>query len=302
MRILITGSNGLLGQKLTRNFLTHGHDLIGLDLHDSPYISDAPYRYIQQDMTFRKAALETIRRVEPDVIIHTAAMTGVDRCELERETCWKINVEATDTVVTGAVKTGARVVFISTDYVFDGSAGPYSESDSPNPINYYGRSKLAAENLVRGGGAPHIIFRTIVLYGAAINANACFLTWLLGKLRLNRQVFIVTDQWGNATLADDLASAVERGVLLGREGLFHVGGRDYLTRFEFAVRVARFFGLDESLIQPITTDKLQQPAKRPLRSGLEIDYAERELFISFQTLEESFRIYQEQEKLVKSES
>ena len=300
MRILITGSNGLLGQKLLHTLSTESFDLIGVDLGPESFVKDVDHLYVPLDLTSLKTNDKTIRRLNPQIIVHTAAMTTVDLCEQEKEKCWRINVTATDKVVTIANKIDAKIILISSDYVFDGEKGPYKEDDIPNPINYYGRSKLAAENLVRGTAKRWAIVRTIVLYGVGINVRSSFVTWLLDKLRNNKLVHIVNDQWGNTTLVDDLARGIERILLLEKTGIYHIGGRDFMTRYEFAQAVAELFDLDTRLINPVNTSDLRQPAKRPLKSGLDIEKAERDLFISFNDVKNSLTLYREQEQLMKN--
>ena len=295
MRIFITGSNGLLGQKLLHTFSTNIHELTGCDLADGSLIADVIHSYRQMDITDRRQTMTVTGELAPQVIVHTAAMTEVDRCETEKEMCWRINVIGTENVLDGASRVGAKVIFISSDYIFDGKNGPYDEEAVPNPICYYGRSKLAAENLIRGSGLDWTIIRTIVLYGCGVNVRSSFVTWLLGALRAGKRVHIVNDQWGNTTLVDDLAVGIERTLILGKSGIFNVAGRGYRTRCEFALRIAKIFNLSSDLISPISTGELRQAAPRPLRSGLVIDKAERELYISFRTMDESLKLYKNQE-------
>lgn len=301
MRVLITGCNGLLGQKLTNTLGSVRYDLFGIDLGDEGLLHDRLEQYHKLDIVKRRDTVSLIQNIHPDVIVHTAAMTGVDACEREKEKCWQINVVGTDNIVMGASRTGAKLVFISSDYVFDGKKGPYSEEDPPNPICYYGKSKLAAENLIRGSALHWTIIRTIVLFGLGINIRSCFVTWLLKMLRERQDVYIVSDQWGNVTLVDDLARAIERVILLERLGLFHVGGSEYLTRCELARQAAAIFELDANLIRPVLTEELHQPAPRPLKSGIDIEKAEKELYISFHNVGDSLRIYREQEQKLKTQ-
>lgn len=294
-RILVTGSNGLLGQKLLHTLNGETRQLIGIDLTGKSFIKDVPHEYRRLDLTDKKALVEAVIGIEPQVIVHTAAMTAVDKCEMEKELCWNINVTATDNVITAAKKVSARVIFISSDYIFDGKKGPYKEEDLPNPVNYYGRSKLAAENILRGSGLDFAIIRTIVLYGIGIDVRASFVTWLLEQLRARKSVRIVNDQWGNTTIVDDLAAAIDRTIALQRKDILHVAGHDYLTRYEFALKIADFFELNRKLIIPIPSSALRQPARRPKRSGLEVDRAESELYMSFRTVEESLTLYKNQE-------
>ncbi|NQT34814.1 dTDP-4-dehydrorhamnose reductase [bacterium] len=299
MRILITGSNGLLGQKLLNQLNKDQTQLIGIDLGDENLVKNVPHEYLKHDLTNRKTTIGTIRSLKPQIIVHTAAMTEVDRCEMEKELCWNVNVVTTDQIVTAAGKIGSKVIFISSDYVFDGKNGPYDENDLPNPIGYYGRSKLAAENIVRGSGLNWAVVRTIVLYGNGIKVRSSFVTWLLDQLRKRKNVRIVDDQWGNSTIVDDLASGIDRLITLDREGIYNIAGQGFMTRYEFALKIAELFDLNSELIIPIATSKLRQPAKRPMRSGIEVHKAERELYIKFRDAEDSLVLYKQQENELK---
>ncbi len=291
MRILVTGSNGLLGQKLVAGLLKDNHIVCGLDLQESSYLEYSSIEYQKVNITSRRETSDRVKNWKPEVIVHCAAMTAVDACETEREMCWKVNVDGTENICIAASKVEAKVIYISTDYVFDGESGPYSEEDTPNPGGYYAKSKLAGENVVRGSGNNPTVIRSIVIYGFGKNIKSSFVTWLVGELRSGRKVRIVDDQWGNSTIADDLANAIGRLIKLEKHGLYHMGGSSFITRFEMATRIARFFELDESLITPITTAELKQPAKRPLRSGLLINKAESELSYNFLDLEQSLQLY-----------
>lgn len=296
MRILVTGCNGLLGQRLLTTFSHDGNDLYGMDLARCPINKGMSFNYLSQDLTSHKSTVNSIRDIDPEIIIHTAAMTGVDDCETERGKCWQANVTATEYVVKAAKGAEAKVIYISTDYIFNGKDGPYSEEHPADPISYYGRSKLAGENVVRGGMINYAIVRSIVLYGLGLQAKASFLSWLLKMLRESKEVRIVTDQWGNTTIADDVALGISKIIELNRTGIYNIGGRDFLSRFDFARIAARYFQLDADLIHPISTAELNQPAPRPLKSGLIIDKAERDLGVTFRSLKESFALYKSQEE------
>ncbi|MDP8238506.1 MAG: SDR family oxidoreductase [Candidatus Hatepunaea meridiana] len=295
MKILITGSNGLLGQKLLSVLTKDTNELYGIDLADKAIVNNILHQYECLNLTNTKTTIDAILGIGPDIIIHTAATTAVDNCEQEKELCWNSNVLTTENIIKASKKTGSKVIFISSDYVFDGKNGPYSEEDLPNPINYYGRSKLAAENMLRGSGLNWTIVRTIVLYGIGINTRSSFVTWLLRQLRTGNTVQIVNDQWGNTTIVDDLATGIERITMLDRKGIYNIASHDYMNRYEFAVKIAEFFDLDCGLISSITTSSLNQPADRPLRSGLKVDKAEKELYISFRTLAEALTLYKKLE-------
>jgi len=212
----------------------------------------------------------------PQVIVNTAAFTNVDDCETDRSMAWQVNVTLVETLARLARVTDAHLVHFSTDYVFDGAKGPYTEVDIPSPINYYGKTKLAGENACLSSGADATVVRTNVVYGPG-TSRIDFVHWVLMNIESKTEMRIVTDQISNPTYVDDLAEAVTRIIMRKRTGLYHVGGSDYVSRFDFAKRIADFFKLDSSMMTPITTAELHQPARRPLRGGLVSIKAESDL-------------------------
>jgi len=219
------------------------------------------------DIADRSALKDAVMRFMPEVIVNAAAMTNVDACEMERQLAWTLNVTVVEHLVRIARATDAHLVHLSTDYVFDGEAGPYTEEDLPAPINYYGKSKLAGENAITTAGIDHAILRTNVVYGPP-SGRPDFVQWVIKALDTSRPITVVTDQFSNPTYVDDLAMAIIRVVERKRTGLYHIGGADYLSRYDFARRIATFFKVSTDLIRPITTAELQQAAKRPLKGGL----------------------------------
>jgi dTDP-4-dehydrorhamnose reductase len=217
-------------------------------------------------------------------------MTNVDACEKERELAWKVNVGGVENIIEAAKRIDATVLHVSTDYVFDGKAGPYTEEDRPEPLSYYGRSKLASENQLRVSGVKFVIARTMVLYGYASGIRSNFALWLIQNLEKNTPVHVVNDQMGNPTLADDLAHALVSGIELDRTGIYHIAGREIVSRYDFALKLAKIFGFDQDLITPIKTSQLKQPATRPLNSGLVTLKAEVELGYRPSTMEEGLTI------------
>ena len=288
---MVLGCNGLLGQKVSE-LIARGTscELILCSRSEKPLapIPDVPY--VRVDITKRREVRNAVAEWEPHAIVNAAAMTNVDKCETEKELAWKINVGGVENIVEAARRTDATVVHVSTDYIFDGKAGPYSEDDRPRPLNYYGRSKLASENHLRASGLKYFIARTIVLYGYASGAKTNFALWLIQQLERREPVRVVDDQVGNPTLADDLAHAIVSAIELEKAGIFHVAGRDIASRFDFAMTCARKFGFDTDLITPIKTIQLRQPAERPLKSGLVTLKAEVELNYRPSTTEEGITI------------
>ncbi len=289
------GANGLVGQKLTEIFSQdRSFDLLISARQSEAYNKAASFGYVQLDATNLAAVKELVWHFAPEVIINAAAYTDVDGCEREKELSWKANVTAVENLVMASRLVGARVIHISTDYVFDGKAGPYDETAVPNPLSYYGKEKLASENAVRASGENWAIVRTMVVYGVAPKVKKNFAIWLVQELQKGHRVNIVCDQFGNTTLADDLARGIYELVRQNKRGLYHMAGSDILSRYEFARKLADVFGFDKSLIHPIKTAELNQLAVRPLQSGLITLKAQAELGVTFLSSEESLKKFKEQ--------
>ncbi|GAB4421263.1 MAG: dTDP-4-dehydrorhamnose reductase [Bacteroidia bacterium] len=277
--ILLTGSNGLLGQKIV-SLLAGRPDttLIATARGDNRHPLRTGYIYEDADLTEAtrwQALFETYR---PDVLIHTAAMTLVDVCEDDHVGCDAINVDAVATLVALCRQYDTHLVHISTDFVFDGAAGPYRESDVPNPVNYYGLSKLRAEQLILDSGLPAAILRTILLYGATpAMSRSNIVLWVKSSLEAGKSIQIVNDQWRSPTLAEDLAAASVLAADQRARGIYHISGPDWLGVHELAYRVADFWQLDASLISETRSDLLRQRAMRPPRTGFVLDKARYEL-------------------------
>lgn len=262
-RILVTGSSGLLGNKIVE---LAESDYLVIPTHNTKALhSDS----LKLDITAAGETLSLIERIKPDAVIHTASETNVDRCETEKEHAWRTNVEGPRNLALACDKVNAKLVCISTDYVFDGEKGVYKESDKPNPINYYGLTKLEGENQVIQKCQNHAILRTSVLYGwHPWKQN--FATWAIGQLRQNRQIAVVEDHYNTPTLVQNLAEMTVEVVEKDLQELYHVSGSERISRYEFARRIAMTFNLDAGLIQPIKMNQLVTwIAKRPRDSSLD---------------------------------
>ena len=291
--LLVLGCHGLLGQNLVRMATSHQR-VTGIDLEDSTFLDYHRFNYISGDLT-DSSLVDLIRQQKPDQIVNCAAWTAVDKAETHREQCWQVNQDGVRNLIAAARLTNARLLQISTDYVFDGTAGPYREQSEPNPQSVYARSKLAAENLLRGSGIDYCIIRTIVLFGKGVNVAPDFVAWLLQELLAGREVNIVNDQIGNVTYAPLVARAVLQALKLRLNGILHVGSSDIMSRLEFALLVARQYNLDEKLIHSTTTAALKQPAARPLKGGLLVEDSQQRLEMKFDSCAAMMRAYAEEE-------
>ena len=276
-KVLITGGSGFLGSYLVKAFEKE-FETIGT--YRKHRVEGQKTFYVYMDITDVNQTLRIIRDYRPDCVIHTAALTNVDYCEEHREEAKKINVEGTRNVALACEEVGAKLIYVSTDYVFDGEKAPYKEEDVPNPINYYAQTKLEGERIVQSLEIEYAIARISVPYGwHTPNQHKNYVTWLIEKLRNGQTVTIVTDQYNTPTLVSNAAEAILEIWKQTKSGRFHVCGKECINRFDFAIKVTQIFSLDKKLIQPITSEQLEQIAKRPKKSCLDITKAEKILKI-----------------------
>ncbi len=284
-RILVTGANGMLGQRAIHFYKKNSNlAVLGTSVENDPVFCGIDY--ISCNLTVRDKIKKVVSDFCPDFIVNTAAFTNVDLSEKEREAAWKINVKGVEYLAEAARVIDAHIIHISSDYIFDGTSGPYAENEKPNPIGYYGRTKLASENALRISGAVHTILRTNVLYGIA-DSRPDFVRWVVKSVREGKQINIVTDQINNPTYIDDLVQAINKVIEFRKQGIYHIGGREFLSRFEFCEIIAEVFNLNKNLIKPILTEQLNQQAKRPLKSGLLTLKSETELGYKAHTMGEA---------------
>jgi len=288
-RIIITGANGMLGQRAVEYYSSKENiELLATSVEDKSVVDSVDY--ISCDIKSRENIKKVIYDYCPDFVVHTAAFTNVDLSEKMREEAWKINVKGVEYVAEAARAIDAQIIHISTDYIFDGKNGPYHENDLPNPIGYYGRTKLASENALKISGTLFTILRTNVLYGFARNSRPDFVRWVINSLTKKERIRIVKDQINNPTFIDDLVQAINKIIEFKKTGIYNIGGKEFLSRLEFTNRIADYFKLNRNLITPITTEELNQPARRPLKSGLWTLKAETELGYKPHSISESLMV------------
>ena len=278
-KVLVTGSNGLLGQKLTeRILLKKDFELIATSKGNNRFTETEGYTYSDMDIADEESVNQVIAKFKPDVVINTAAMTNVDTCEIEKELCWKLNVTAIEYLIKACEKHQIQLIHLSTDFIFDGEDGPYLENAKPNPLSYYGESKLAAEQLLIKSNIHYTILRTIIVYGIVNDmSRSNIVLWAKGALEKGNPINVVDDQWRMPTLAEDLADICLLAAEKGAQGIFNASGKDMMSIVELVQHVADYYQLDKSLINPISTASLNQTAKRPKRTGFILDKSIREL-------------------------
>lgn len=290
MQVLITGGAGRLGRKLlevidretdwgVRSITrTHVHTEHGSTPINA--VTNAEWRALLID-----AATGT------DIVINTAAISNVDYCETNREEAWWTNVTYTELLLDATRRSGGRFIQISTDHVFDGAAGPYTEEAAPAPINYYGKTKHAAENACLQGTVPATIVRTMWLYGLAHGTKPNFVDWVLQNISQRKQIAVATDELGNPTLTDDVAYGIIRAIERETTGVLHMASNSHISRWTMAQQIAKEWGFSPDPLTPVTSEHIPRPAKRPLQSGLLSLATQSKLGVYFTTLEAGLTTY-----------
>lgn len=296
MRILITGSNGLLGQKLVKLLANNPNiQFLATSSGANRIKSITGFDYVSLDITNKTKVEQVFNRFQPTVVINTAAMTNVDACEDKKEQCWNLNVNAVKNLIEASEKHKTHLIHLSTDFVFDGKNGPYKEDDLPNPLSYYGLSKYEAEKLLQQSKIKWSVIRTIIVYGVVEDmSRSNIVLWAKQALEKGNPLTIVNDQFRMPTLAEDLAQACWLVAEKSATGIYHICGKDLMSILELVNRVADFYGYDKSIVSPISSSSLNQAAKRPPKTGFILDKAYKELGYSPCSFEEGLGMVTEQ--------
>jgi dTDP-4-dehydrorhamnose reductase len=291
MKILLTGANGFLGQYLAAQLLANKHTVIATGKGESrlPFSGSRSFGYVEMDFTNQVHVHDVLEKFEPDCIIHAGAMTRPDECELQTDLAFSVNVEGTRILLSMAVKRAVFFIYISTDFIFDGLHGMYNEEDIPGPVNYYGRTKLQGETLVRQYPFDWAIARTVLVYGKPLAGRSNILTVVKEKLEKGEPYKVVSDQVRTPTYVEDLADGIVKIIEQKANGIYHLSGSDVLTPYDMAIKTAAYLGLDSSLLINVTAATFSQPALRPLRTGFVIDKAREILGYTPQSFEEGLR-------------
>lgn len=300
-KLFVTGANGLLGQNIVKQLANQNkYEVYASARGECRFNLSENVNYVSLDLTSEEELNKAFEGIRPDLVIHAAAMTNVDKCELEKEECWKINVTATENIIKAVKANDAYLVNVSTDFVFDGENGPYIETDKPNPVSYYGESKLKGEELCLQYGIRHSIVRTIIVYGVVDNMSRSNLVlWTKNSLENKQDIRVINDQFRSPTWAGDLAWACIRLCELEKEGIYHISGETTKSIFEWVEEVVEYFDLDSQYISPVTSAELNQPAKRPPKTGFDISKAKQDLGFAPKTFKEGIA---EMMRLIESQS
>ena len=298
--VLVTGSNGLLGQKITEKILKEGGvNLIATSKGANRYPVKEGYVYMDMDILDPIKVRAVVECYKPDSIIHTAAMTNVDACEDQKELAYELNVTSVETLLLLAEEYNIQLVHLSTDFIFDGEHGPYDELSAPNPLSYYGETKLRAEELLKNSKAKWAILRTIIVYGVINDASRSnIVLWAKGALEKGNPINVVNDQWRMPTLAEDLADICFLAIEHDAQGVYNASGKDMMSISELVAKVADFWHLDKELINEISAVTLNQTAVRPKKTGFILDKSMTELNYQPHSFEEGLAILDSQMKSI----
>jgi dTDP-4-dehydrorhamnose reductase len=305
MKILITGSNGLLGQKLVYKLRNQANiTLIATARGENRLLKTDGYVYDEMDITNETQVHNVLTKHMPDAVIHAAAMTNVDACETEKELAVAMNTSAVKYIVDGLQnlqqKNAAykpQLVHLSTDFIFDGTHGPLDETEKPNPLSFYAETKLNAEKIVQASKLHWSIARTVLVYGIVDNmSRSNIVLWAKQNLEQGKKINVVDDQFRSPTLAEDLADGCILLVQKKAQGIYNISGKDFMSILQLVHHVADYYGLDKSLINPSKSADIKQPAKRPPITGFIIDKAINDLGYNPHSFVEGIKLMDEQVK------
>jgi len=291
MKILITGANGFLGYYLVEQLLTKSFSVTATGKGECrlPFTHDSHFQWLPMDFTDPFSIHDVFENIKPDVVIHAGAMSKPDECEVDQMKAYLVNVEGTVQLLINSADLKSFFVFLSTDFVFDGERGMYEEDDKPNPVNYYGRTKLEAEEAVKEYEFNWAIVRTVLVYGKNHSGHSNILKIVKEKLEKGEEYSVVDDQLRTPTYVEDLAKGIVSIIERKATGIFHLSGKDVLTPYQMAIKTADHLRLDSSVIKKVTAASFSQPAKRPPKTGFIIDKARKELGYEPMSFEEGLK-------------
>jgi dTDP-4-dehydrorhamnose reductase len=295
IKVIITGSNGLLGQSLLNLLLQEKetYEIIGFSKGENRSGKDS-FLYISIDITDAVLLKEKLLEIKPHFIINTAAMTNVDACENNKLECDILNIDLVKTLVNVSEEINAHIIHISTDFIFDGKKGNYKETDLPNPLSYYGLSKLKSEEILTTSKIDFTILRTILVYGKVFDmSRSNIVLWVKEMLEKKKEITIVNDQYRTPTYVEDLAMACKISMDKKATGIYNISSNQLLSIYKIAQQIADTFGLDKMFIKPISTSTLNQTAPRPAKTGFDLSKTNKELGFYPKSFKEDLQRFKE---------
>ncbi len=268
MKFLVTGSTGLVGSQVVKDLITQNHTVYSC-YHDELPINGIP---LHLDLTYQDKIIQTLQQTKPDRIIHLAAMTNVDLCEIEKELTTLLNVKATEIMAKQAAKQNIFFVYVSTDYIFDGLNGMKKENDTPNPLGFYGKSKLEGETVLNNLASSWCIARTSTPFGIH-HKKKSFPLWVKENLESKKEIPVLVDQFTSPTYVPNLSQMLIEIAVRQITGVIHLAGATRISRYDFAELVAEKLHLDKQLLVPTKTDEMNWKAQRPKDSSLDVSFA-----------------------------
>jgi dTDP-4-dehydrorhamnose reductase len=295
IKVVITGSNGLLGQSLLNLLLKDkdSYQVYGFS-RGKNRSGREDFNYISIDITEKEELDKKLEQIQPDYIINTAAMTQVDDCETNKQACDILNVDVVKWMTRFASKSKIYIIHLSTDFIFDGKKGYYKETDKPNPLSYYGLSKLKSEQVLKDSKINFTILRTILVYGKVFDmSRSNIVLWVREMLEKNKEITIVDDQYRMPTYVEDLAMACKIAMDKKALGIYHISSNTLLSVYEIAQQIAETFDLNKNLIKPISTSTLNQKAPRPAKTGFDLSKTNNELRFYPKSFKEDLQRFKE---------
>ncbi|MDP5093077.1 MAG: SDR family oxidoreductase [Polaribacter sp.] len=294
-KVVITGSNGLLGQSLVNLLLKNKNEYQVFGFSKGKNRSGREdFMYVSIDLTDENELKKALLEIKPDAIVNTAAMTQVDDCEIYKNECDVLNVDVVKWLKEVAEIINCHVIHLSTDFIFDGKKGYYKETDEPNPLSYYGNSKVKSEEILLNSKIDFTILRTILVYGKVYDMSRTnIVLWVKEMLENGKEITIVDDQFRMPTYVNDLALSCKLAIDKKATGIYHISSNTLMSVFEIAQKIADVFELDKNLIKPISSSTLNQKAQRPPKTGFDVSKATTELGMTFNTFEQDLRIFKD---------
>jgi len=290
MKVIVTGSNGFLGQHLVDFLWKKGYEIIGVGRGENRNVTTNGFTYKKLDLTNNEEIVNLIDYIKPEIVIHNAAMSKPDECEDNKEECILQNVTTTKFLVESLRKYDPYFIYVSTDFVF-GEGGPHAENNAPNPLNFYGESKLRAEEIVKNSGCLHCIMRPVFIYGPLFqNMKPTFVHWVETSLKQGKQIKVVDDQKRTPTYVYDICNGIETLIQKKMEGSIHLAGKDIISPYQMATLIAKTLQLDSQLITPVTSNTFPEKVTRAKYSGLTIDKAKAVLGYAPLSFEEGIKL------------